>query len=64
MEELNSDTNKVAAFIENKFREEKIMLSEDELMMYAGEFQMSMESLINQMAYGDKNTIYEYIESI
>lgn len=64
MEELNTDSSKVAAFIEKKFIEEKIDLSDDDLLFYAGEFQKSMEDIIYQMAYGDKNSITKYIDSI
>ena len=64
MEELNSDTEKVATFIENKFNEENINLTVEELTHYANEFQGAMNDIIQQMAYGDKNSINAYIESI
>lgn len=64
MEELNADVGKVAAFIENKFKEENIKLSQEELVFYAKEFQNSMKDVIYQMAYGDKDSINEYIKSI
>ena len=64
MEELNSDTEKVVAFIENKFNEENINLTVEELTHYANEFQGAMNDIIQQMAYGDKNSINAYIESI
>jgi len=64
MEELGNDIEKVVAFIENKFNEENIKLNEYELLFYANEFQKSMNEIIQQMAYGDKKTIIEYIETI
>ena len=64
MEELYDDTDKVVAFIENKFKEENIKLTENDLIFYAKEFQNAMKDIIYQMAYGDKNSINEYIETI
>lgn len=64
MEELNSDTEKVIAFIENKFKEENIKITIEELKYYAKEFQNAMSDIIQQMAYGNKNSIMQYIENI
>ena len=64
MEELYDDTEKVVAFIENKFKEENIVLSPSELEFYAKEFQSAMNEIIEQMAYGNKNSINAYIENI
>ena len=64
MEELYDDTEKVEAFIENKFKEENIQLSPSELEFYDKEFQNAMNDIINQMAYGDKDSINWYIENI
>ena len=64
IDELHTDLEKVVDLLSYKFKLEKISLSDDELVSYAKEFQAAMPDIIHQMAYGDKDSITDYVEAI